>query len=178
MRLYRNRVLFYLMVSGFALFTATVYAHSDGGIAISQAWVREAPPNAKVMAAYMKIENHTAKQQVLTGVTASAFASVQIHETMQMDGMASMQPVKQLTIPAQGNVTLEPGGMHMMLFDPATALKSGDVVNFTLKFANGSTITTSAKVQKATGNHHDQHSHQEHNEHEMPDGSMEKHHNH
>lgn len=179
MRLYRSGVLYFLLASFFIVFSPAIFAHTDGGIAIKEAWVREAPPNAKVMAAYMKIENHTATEKVLTGVTSSAFGKIEIHKTMQKDGMASMQQQKQLTIPAQGEVTLQPGGMHMMLFDPAKALKAGDEVNFTLKFANGSTSMTTATVRKATGSHHEHHSHENHNKDEMPNGTtMEEHHHH
>jgi copper(I)-binding protein len=151
--------------------TGSVYAHSDGGIVIKDAWVREAPPSAKVLAAYMTIENHTDKDKVLVSVTSSAFDKIEIHKTINKDGMASMEQQKELTIASQGEVKLESGGLHLMLYNPANSLKAGDNVSFTLKFANGSTSMISATVKKATGGteHHHHSGHDEHSMHGEPE---------
>jgi copper(I)-binding protein len=151
--LYRKIKLLILTAGFLALSPALVSAHSDGGIVIEHAWVREAPPVAKMLAAYMTIENHTGKDHVLTGVTSSSFKKIEMHKSMQKDGMATMQKQKQLTIPAGDEIKLQPGGYHLMLFNPSKPLKAGDEVNFTLKFANGSVTTITAKVKKATGGH-------------------------
>jgi len=154
-------LLFSLLVSTYAS------AHSDGGIMVKDAWVREAPPSAQVLAGYMVIENHTDKEKVLVGVTSPAFNKIEIHKTVNKNGMASMEQQKQLSIAAQGNVKLEPGGFHLMLFNPGKTIKAGDTIAFTLKFANGSTSMINAPVKKATGGE-EQHHHSEHSDHNMP----------
>ncbi len=141
-------------------------AHSDGGIIVKDAWVREAPPSAKVLAGYMVIENHTDKEKVLVSVTSPAFDKIEVHKTVNKDGIASMEQQKELPVAAQGNVKLEPGGLHLMLFNPGSAIKAGDNIAFTLKFANGSTSMVSATVKKATGSS-EHHHHSEHDEHSM-----------
>jgi hypothetical protein len=151
--LYQKIKLLLLTTGLLALAPALAWAHTDGGIVIENAWVREAPPVAKMLAAYMTIENHTDKEHVLTGVTSASFKKVEMHKSMQKDGMATMQKQKQLTIPAGGEIKLQPGGYHLMLFNPSKPLKAGDEVSFTLTFANGSVTTITAKVKKATGGH-------------------------
>lgn len=159
-------------------------AHSDGSIAVKDAWVREAPPNAKVLAAYMRIENHTKKEKVLVDVTSTAFKKIEIHKTINKGGMASMEQQKELAIAAQGEVTLEPGGLHLMLFDPGSTLKAGDDITFTLKFADGGTTIINATVKKATGgnehHHHDEHSGHSMHEQEKKESKQDEghHHNH
>lgn len=175
--LFRNVVLAAFAASLLVPFPAVVSAHTDGGIVIKDAWVREAPPVAKVLAAYMVIENHTNKEKVLTGVTSSSFDRIEIHRSIHKDGMATMEQQKQLTIPAEGNVTLQPGEFHLMLFNPSKVLKAGSEVSFTLKFANGSTSMLTARVKKAMGSEHHEHgSHDNGGSHDMHD--VNKHHNH
>lgn len=148
------------------LITNSASAHGDGGIMIKDAWVREAPPSAKMLAGYMTIENHTDKKKVLVSVTSPAFDKIEIHKSVNKDGMASMEQQRELSIAAQGKVTLEPGGFHLMLFNPHSAIKAGDNIAFTLKFANGSTSMVNATVKKATGGS-EHHHHGEHDDHSM-----------
>jgi len=134
----------------------SVLAHSGGGIVIKDAWVREAPPTTKVMAAYLSIENHTDKQAILKEISSSSFNRVEIHKNILKNGMSAMKRQQQLIIPAQGSVDMKSQGYHLMLFNPASALKAGDTVKFSLKFADGKKSAVTAEVKKATGeNHHD-----------------------
>jgi len=168
----------------FCILANTAFAHTDGGIVVKDAWVREAPPNAKVLAAYMTIENHTNKEKVLTGVSSSAFGKIEIHKTVHKGDMATMEQQKELPVAVESEVKLQPGGLHLMLFNPEKAPKAGDDISFTFKFANGSTSMVTAKVKKATGSsghdHHSEHSeHQMHEQHETESKQEEsQHHNH
>lgn len=166
------------LIVGIILSSSTL-AHTGGGLVVKDAWVREAPANAKVMAAYMKIENHTDKDRTLVSVSSSAFDRIEIHDTVEKDGMATMVQQHKLPIKAQGELLLQPNGMHFMLFNPKKALKAGDSVTFTLKFANGSTAMTNAKVKKVkgSGHHHEHHDHHDsHQQHQETDhGSHGKH---
>lgn len=147
-----------------ALFTTQAFAHSDGGIMVKSAWVREAPPNAKMLAAYLVIENHTSKPAILKGASSAAFTKVEIHKSMVKGGMASMAQQKALTIPAEGKVELKPGGYHLMLINPGTALKAGDKVSLTLEFANGSKSIVTAEVKRAMGKSEHEHEHEHHHD--------------
>ncbi|WP_455201274.1 copper chaperone PCu(A)C [Kaarinaea lacus] len=142
---------------------------------VKDAWVREAPPNAKVLAAYMTLENHSDKEKVLTSVVSPVFDKIEIHKSVHKGDMATMEKQKELPIATHGTVKLQPGGLHLMLYTPNKKLKAGDNVSITLKFADGSTSAVNAKVKKATGSsgHHD---HGEHQMHEETDTKQETHH--
>jgi len=124
---------------------------------ITGGWVREAPPTSRVLAGYMQIINLTDAEFTITGVTSPDFDSADLHRTVVKDGMASMQPVPELTIPAAGSVLLEPGGLHLMLFDPARPLVEGDSVTLVLHRSDGICLTLSVPVLRRTGEEHIHH---------------------
>jgi copper(I)-binding protein len=78
------------------------------------------------------------------------------------DGMARMVAQDSMPIPAGGELSLEPGGYHLMLMRPKAALAAGDEVAVTLKFDDGSSLEVSMPVRKGMGDgemHHHHHHH-------------------
>jgi copper(I)-binding protein len=131
-------------------------------LTVSDGYVAEAPPTAKVMAAFMTLSQSGSKPLTVTGASSPQFAQLAFHETLQEGGMARMVVLKTLTIPVGGSVTLAPGGKHMMLFHPKRALKAGDTVSVTFRFDQGRpTQTVTLSVRSGHGSAHE-HGHQEH----------------
>ncbi len=145
MKKIRNHI--FALTSIFMLSTA----FAADNIMVHNAWVRSAPPNAKVLAAYMEIINKSDVPSALTSVSSSLFGKVQMHKTEMQDGMLKMINQKQLDIPAGGALTLEPGGYHLMLMNPKSVLPVGKQVDLELKFDNGLTLNVNAPVRKAKG---------------------------
>ena len=135
-------------------FFSTAFANNS--IVVHDAWIRSAPPNAKVLAAYMVIINKSGESRILTAVSSSKFGKVEMHKTEMHEGMMKMIPQKQLIIPAGGALTFEPGGYHLMLIDPESVPQEGDHVNFELHLDNGKIITVNALVRKGRNNHEHQ----------------------
>ena len=100
------------------------------GLAVDDAWIREAPPGA-MSAAYAKLANRGTKPLRLDGARSEAFGGAGLHRTIMVDGMARMREGT-LEIAPGATAALEPGGWHLMLFDPASILKAGDVVMLSL----------------------------------------------
>lgn len=123
--------------------------HAETGLQIENAWVREAPPGAPMLAAYMTLRNTGDTARVLVSVDSPRFRHVMIHRTTVVDGMARMQHLERLSIPARGSVALEPGAYHLMLPAPDTPLRRGDIVEFRLHFANGEVCTARAVVKRS-----------------------------
>ena len=48
-------------------------------VEISEQWVREAPPNARVLAAFMVIDNQSPESQTLVSVSCDDFERVEMH---------------------------------------------------------------------------------------------------
>jgi copper(I)-binding protein len=126
---------------------------------VHEAWVREAPPNAKMLAGYFTIMNFSGKDKELVGATSDQFEKAEIHKTVQEGGMAKMIAQKSVIVPKQGTVSFKPGGLHLMLMNPRKPLKAGDKVNITLKFDKGADLKVTALVKKATGGEEHMHEH-------------------
>jgi copper(I)-binding protein len=140
-----------LAIAGTALATQTMDV--TGG------WVREAPPTSRVLAAYMQIINLTDTDLTITDISSPDFDSAELHRTVVENGVARMLPVPELTIPAAGSVLLEPGGLHLMLFEPAHPLVQGDTVTLVLRCSDGISLTLSVPVLRNMGEervHHHQ----------------------
>jgi len=62
-------------------------------------------------------------------------------------GTMAMRQVEGIDIPAGGEVMLEPGGFHIMLFDLAGPLTVGDTVPVTLTFEQAGEVKVDAEVR-------------------------------
>lgn len=122
-------------------------------------WVREAPPAATVHAAYMTIRNPDTSPAEIGAITSPDFKRSELHRTIIEDSVASMAPVATLVIPAASEISMQPGGMHLMLFDPQRPLRAGDSVTLTVHRAGGASVTVTAPVIRSTGesDHHHHH---------------------
>lgn len=101
-------------------------------------------PGRHVSAGYLVLSNTTSKDIRITRVTSPEFGKVQIHETKIEDGVARMQALEELVVPAHGSVKLESGGKHLMLMRPdeiedsvSLQLYSGDAPVLTIHFDFG-----------------------------------------
>ena len=147
------------------LLVSAATALANPGVEIKDAWVRQAPPNAQVMAAYMTLLNHGPHGKTVVGAASPLFAKVEFHETIHKNGMAMMQRRESLPIESGGKMVLKPSGYHMMLIAPQTQnlLKAGDQVPLVLHFSDGTRYNFTSTVQKNMGapmghqNHHQNH---------------------
>jgi len=138
-----KRTLLSLILSVWSLLTV-----AESTLQVEDAWVREAPPNAHMMAAYMTLMNRGAGDAVLTQVDSPAFGHVMLHKSEVVDGVARMIHQHEIVIPAHGSVELRPGSFHLMMPAPDKRLVEGDRVDFVLTFSNGDTIRVQADVRK------------------------------
>jgi copper(I)-binding protein len=142
----KRRAAFRIGLLLFALTMATACSSAGRGIIVSNAWVRTSP--AIDSAAYMMIENAGDREDRLLAVTSDAAASVELHETQEMDGMMQMTPAQAITVPAHGQVQLKPGAMHVMLMGLRRELKAGDQVTLTLNFEKAGSVRVETVVRE------------------------------
>lgn len=116
-------------------------------VTAKSAWVREAPASRKVTAVFLVLENSGATARSLVSGTADVADTLELHEMKREGGMMAMSPVKEIVVPARGQVELRPGGLHLMLFGLKKPLLPGETVNVTLRFDDGSTVAIAATVR-------------------------------
>ena len=143
------------------LLASTSWASPQHGIEAHDPWVREAPPSATVLAAYLQLHNHGDKMHTLVSAESPAFERAELHRSMEKEGMAMMSKLSQVMIAAHGKVAFEPGGLHIMLIKPVAPLKAGNTVSITLHFKDGSSLVVNAEVRRDTiggkSHHHGSH---------------------
>lgn len=95
-------------------------------------WLRAAPPNVKMMAAYLDIENNDDTEKTLVGAFSPAFGMVEIHRSIEENGVYRMEEQKQLTLKSGDKLQFKPGGLHIMLMMPKETIKLGEDVRICL----------------------------------------------
>ncbi len=116
-------------------------------LTFKQAWIRPAPPGASSMAAYFELRNNSDQDIIIEQSESEAFAMTMIHNTVVEDGIASMQHMDSLLVPANGEVILKPLGMHMMLMQPKQELKLGDQAEIILIDQDGQQYVQNISVR-------------------------------
>lgn len=115
---------------------------------ISNAWIKNLPPPVPVRAGYMTLYNPHGSSATIVSIHGDAFANIEIHQTIEQDGLVRMEPVPKLTIDSKSTVQLAPGGLHLMMTQPGEPTQPGDVINITILFANGSEQKINMTVKK------------------------------
>lgn len=116
------------------LLAASAVAHA-GGVAVSEPWARATVPGQKVGVAYMNITS--AGSAELVKAESPAAGVVEIHTMRMQDGVMEMRMLEKLPLPAGETVRLEPGGLHLMLFDLKAPLASGQQIAIQLHVKSG-----------------------------------------
>ena len=129
-----------------ALLIAAVVAgcQGSGGIAVTDARVgAPAGPNA---ALYFTASNEGGEPDVLVGASTDVAGAAEIHETTHDDdGTMGMRPVTSLDLSVGETLTLEPGGLHVMLMD-VTPLDEGERISVTLQWQSAGEVEVEAEV--------------------------------
>jgi hypothetical protein len=149
-------VLFWCLVGG---------SNAEDALQVNNPWIREAPPTATVHAGYLTLMNKGDTAVRVDSVTSPDFGSVEIHRSWIEDGVARMQAVDQLEVPAGGHLALEPGGHHLMLFDAQRPLQAGDTVTLLLHLAGDSDVRVTVPVRRGADTEHQGHTGDGHHHH-------------
>ncbi len=112
----------------------------EESVRVENAWIREAPPVAKVNAGYFSICNDNASDIILTGVSSPAFANIEMHETIEDEHSSRMQRLVSVTVPASECIAFEPGGRHLMLLNASERVAAGDSVQLRFEFAQTTSL--------------------------------------
>ncbi len=117
-------------------------------VGVEAPYVRAVPPGQRNSAAFMRLNNGADQAHALVGARSPVAEAVELHTHSMRDGMMSMRPVERVDLPARERVSLQPGGLHVMLIGLRKQLELGQEVSLTLVFEDGSERQLGAPVQK------------------------------
>lgn len=108
--------------------------------------------SARAAAGYLTITNAGDEPDRLVGIRTD-LPRAEVHATQMQDGVARMVPVDAVEIPPGETVTLEPGGLHVMLMGLQGPLEEGGALPLTLVFERSGDIEVSLSVEPRRGGH-------------------------
>jgi copper(I)-binding protein len=119
------------------------------GIEFRDAWVRATPPFQPNTAAYLTLTNHRDTAIAITGARSSAASKTELHVTKMVDGMMRMEKLGALAVAPGEEVSLAPGGKHLMLLGLAFRPVPGDDITICLQLVTEEEVCTLAEVRKS-----------------------------
>jgi periplasmic copper chaperone A len=132
-----------------ALAALTAAAQGPATIAVTDAYARAVPPGQPNSAVFLTLTNGSPQARALVAGMSPMAEVVELHTHIHEDGMMRMRRVERIEVPAGGSVSLEPGGLHLMLIGLKADLAPGDQVDLTLSFDDGTQTEVLAPVRKA-----------------------------
>ncbi|WP_232622723.1 copper chaperone PCu(A)C [Pseudorhodobacter sp. MZDSW-24AT] len=137
--------------------TAAAQAHgvTAGGLEIIHPHILAPNPMAKSAAGYMAIANEGGTADRLIGVEVPLVPRAELHVTeLGADGVARMQHVESIEIPAGETLLLERGGLHIMLMGLSAPFEEGQMLPGTLIFEQAGRVAVEFSVDPADGADH------------------------
>lgn len=123
------------------------HEYEAGKIHIDHPWSREAPPNAPVIGGFLQLNNHGDTEDSLIAAETPIAGRVELHNHIMQDSVMKMVKVSEISVPANGSVSLEPGSFHLMIFNPTKVLKEGDRFPVTLTFKHAGKVDVEIAVE-------------------------------
>ncbi|MEM7091934.1 MAG: copper chaperone PCu(A)C [Actinomycetota bacterium] len=139
-------------------------AATSEDLEFTDVWTRQPADGQSVAAVYGTVTNTGSSDVTITGVAAPVTDRAELHETLEEDGLMTMQERDDgFVVPAGGTFTFEPGGPHVMLFDIDAASYPTDALDVTFSFDAGPDSSATAEVRVIEGGDgHDSHDHDDH----------------
>ena len=142
-------------------FMSGVSKDKDGGVSLQivKGTLPQGPPSVNINAGYGILRNTTNKDIKLIRLTSPVFDEVQLHNMeYSSDGKAKMIQIKEPVVPANGELSLEHGGKHLMLINRRRDLKIGEIIKVMAESRDEKRYMLELKVidarQKQTHEHH------------------------
>lgn len=121
-------------------------SNENESIQIDKPWARASIIKSHPAAAYLTIVNRGGKPDRLVTVSSPVAGKVSIHLSEMTNGVMRMKPVHSLPLDPGARVTLEPGGLHLMLMKLRERLRKGNKLSLTLTFEVAGKIDVKAQI--------------------------------
>lgn len=127
------------------LFALSAQAYAD--IQVDNAYARAMAPTATTSAVFVTLSNSGDQPVSLLSASTPRAGKVELHDMIKQGDVMKMRQVPQIDIPAHGQTLLQPGSLHVMLFDLESTLKEGEKLQVTLNFSNQQSLVVEAPVK-------------------------------
>lgn len=136
-----------MLLVGVILYGTAVAQSVADRVSVVDPYIRAVPPVVKTSAAFMQLRYEGPDEQFLVAASTPIAGAVELHTHEHDQGVMRMRRIPQIPLPPAKTVSLEPGGLHIMLFDLKNALEPGQEIPMTLVFGDNSTKEVTATVR-------------------------------
>jgi copper(I)-binding protein len=123
-------------------------AQQAGPVTVTAPWTRAAGAGG-TGAGFMTIRNTGATPDRIVAARSPAARVVELHTHIREGDVMRMRPVPAIDLPPGQTVTLQPGGLHIMLIQLTGPLRQGERVPVTLVLERGGEIEVQLPVEGA-----------------------------
>ena len=122
-----------------------------GKVTVVEVRARATAPEAPAGAAFLLVLNGTDAPVQLLSAEADVSMMVELHESIEEDGVMKMIPHPEgFTVPAGGVLELKPGGKHVMFMGLNAPLVEGESFPLTLNFDTAEPVTVEVPIMQIT----------------------------
>ncbi len=126
---------------------AAAHEYTAGALTVDHPMAFETAKTAQTAGGFVEITNTGTEDDVLLEVRAD-FPRVELHESKEKDGVATMSHVESISVPAGQTVALKPGGYHVMFMGlGGNPFEEGERVPATLVFEKAGEIEVEFAVE-------------------------------
>lgn len=133
------------IVFGAATFVLSTSFAFGADVEVSEARVRLMPGDVP-SAGYFSLHNGSDETITLVGANSDAFGHVELHMSMEKDGMAHMHAVPKIEVAAGENFEFAPSGYHLMLMKRSAPLEVGGETVINLEFEDRGAVPVNFEV--------------------------------
>jgi len=112
---------------------------------VEKAHVQLSPVEDSPSVLYFTIKGGPA-DTVLRSISSPSILRLEMHETVEENGMSMMKPITAVAVPKRGKVEFAPGGKHVMVWGVDEGAKKAGKAQFVFSFSNGDKIAVDAKL--------------------------------
>ncbi|MGB5581243.1 MAG: copper chaperone PCu(A)C [Woeseia sp.] len=125
------------VIATLVLCTAAITAckpQADAALVVSNAYAYAPLGSGTPGVAYLTLSNTSSAAIEVQGFASDCFATVELHSSVINNGVSAMQAVEKIPLAAMSSVSLRPGGLHLMLFEPVAAVAAGTNCQFEITY--------------------------------------------
>ena len=115
-------------------------------VRVENGWIAEIPPVINVTMALMTLLNDSEQPKYLVGATSTKAEYIEIHRSIVVDDFARMVRQTEVEIPPRGSIEFSSETGYHLMFYGIEVIKEGQKIPVTLKFKDGSVLTSTYNV--------------------------------
>ena len=118
----------------------------ETALAVTEAWTRVTPPGTRTGVGFLSLQNSGPEDRLLSAESPRA-GRVELHGMSNTGGVMKMWRIEDgLVIPKGGQVSLAPGGTHLMLFELSRPIVLGEKIPLSLRFEKAGLVQIELEV--------------------------------